>query len=137
MHEHGRAHDHGAADDTDVAGGSADRFASTDHLGTEAVAAFVDDELTPPARRRAQAHLMECPACRAEVARQRIAAERLRHSGALRIPADLRARLAALDEDSVPVNGPDASRLSHRPPEDFTALAEGLWRQLRQMGTRP
>lgn len=109
-----------------------DRFSSTDHLCTEAVAAFVDGELAPAAHRRAQAHLMECPECRREVARQRQAARRLRDSGELRVPAELRRRLASFDEDSVPVNGPDARHLSSRPPEDLTAVVEGLWRQLRR-----
>ena len=54
------------------------RFLSTEHLGTEAIAAFVDGELSVVAERRAQAHLMACPECRREVAKQRQAAKRLR-----------------------------------------------------------
>ena len=34
------------------------RFLSTEHLGTEAIAAFVDGELSVVAERRAQAHLL-------------------------------------------------------------------------------
>lgn len=73
-------------------------FLSTEHLGTEAIAAFVDGELSPTALRRAKAHLLACPECRREVARQRQASRRLRDSSEIHIPADLRARLASLSE---------------------------------------
>ena len=43
-------------------------FASVEHLSLEAVAAFVDGELTPLAMHRARVHLVHCEECRAEVA---------------------------------------------------------------------
>ncbi|WP_448851194.1 zf-HC2 domain-containing protein [Corynebacterium sp. 335C] len=131
--------DGGFAADRPAPGGDpwSERFSSTDHLCHEAVAAFVDGELSQSAVRRAQAHLMQCPECRREVARLREAARRLRRdSGELRVPAHLRAYLASFDEDSVPVNGPDARHLSSRPPEDLTAAVEGLWRQARRAWRR-
>lgn len=110
-------------------------FASTDHLGTEAVAAFVDGELSPSAQRRAQTHLLACPECRREVARQRHAARRLRDSGELHIPADLRKRLASLSKEELPDNAPGASHLAHRRPDSVSAFLESAWRNLRKSGS--
>ncbi|WP_035119624.1 zf-HC2 domain-containing protein [Corynebacterium freneyi] len=106
-------------------------FASTDHLGTEAVAAFVDGELGVVAHRRAQAHLLACAECRREVARQRQAARRLRNSGEVRIPAELRERLASLSREQMPENAPGARHLSHRRPDSLAAFFESTWRTLR------
>ncbi|MFC3848665.1 zf-HC2 domain-containing protein [Corynebacterium hansenii] len=107
-------------------------FASTDHLGTEAVAAFVDGELSPSAHRRAQEHLLACGECRREVARQRQAARRLRDSSEVHIPADLRKRLASMSRDQMPENAPGARRLSHRRPDSLAAFVESAWRTLRK-----
>lgn len=103
--------------------GGARRFASTDHLGVEAVAAFVDGELVPVARRRATSHLMACPECRDEVARQREAARRLRDSGEIRVPAALRGRLAALAQETVGAPGPAAPAPADAPDPDAGAEA--------------
>lgn len=112
-------------------------FASTDHLGSEAVAAFVDGELSPAAERRAKTHLLACRECREAVARQRQAARRLRDSGELRIPAELRRRLAALSEEQFDEDAPTARHLSHRRPESLTAFVEGVWRNLRKNASGP
>ncbi|WP_075691596.1 anti-sigma factor family protein [Corynebacterium sphenisci] len=104
--------------------GGARRFASTDHLGVEAVAAFVDGELVPVARRRATSHLMACPECRDEVARQREAARRLRDSGEIRVPAALRGRLAALAQETVGAPGPDAPAPAEATAGDPGAAAD-------------
>lgn len=45
-------------------------FSSTEHLASEAVAAYVDGELGPIAVERAEAHLRACPECLADVAAQ-------------------------------------------------------------------
>lgn len=107
-------------------------FSSTDHLGSEAVAAFVDGELAPIAARRAKRHLLACRECRDAVAQQRQAARRLRDSGELRIPAELRRRLAALSEEQFDDDAPTARNLSHRRPESLSAFVEGVWRHLRK-----
>lgn len=76
-------------------------FDSIDHLNFEAVAALIDDELTPTALHRAQNHLAQCPDCRREVAQQKAAAEAVREhntDGCLRAPRSLVERLAHLDE---------------------------------------
>uniref|UniRef100_UPI0021755793 anti-sigma factor family protein n=1 Tax=Corynebacterium diphtheriae TaxID=1717 RepID=UPI0021755793 len=51
-------------------------FASVEHLNPEAVAAFVDNELSPAAAHRAKIHLVHCPECREEIHRQRGGAAR-------------------------------------------------------------
>lgn len=114
---------------------SSEQFASTDHLCTEAVAAFVDGELMSAAHKRAMQHLLACPECRREVARQRQAAQRLRDSGEFHIPSDLRARLASLSESTVPSDAPDARNLAHRRPESLVAAVESVLRNLRKART--
>ncbi|MDY5784791.1 anti-sigma factor family protein [Corynebacterium sp.] len=71
-------------------------FRSTDHLSTEAVAAYVDGELSDTAAHRARVHVVACDECRREVVAQRQAADRLRSSRAdssLRAPGSLVERL--------------------------------------------
>lgn len=90
---------------------AAPRFSSTDHLSAEAVAAFVDHELSPSAERRAADHVALCPECLADIVVQQRAAERLRRSdGAEEVhaPSSLVQRLAGLREDDLPE--PDGGR---------------------------
>lgn len=78
-------------------------FDSIDHLNYEAVAALIDDELSPTALHRAHQHLAQCPDCRREVAQQQAAAEAVREhntDGCLRAPRSLVERLAHLDDAS-------------------------------------
>jgi len=56
------------------------QFGSTEHLSTEAVAAFVDGELRMTAHLRAAHHLSLCPECATEVDAQRQARAALRDS---------------------------------------------------------
>lgn len=118
-------------------------FLSTEHLGSEAIAAFVDNELPAKAMRRAQAHLMACPECRSEVAKQRQAARRLRDSQEIHVPANLQARLAAMnsvlkpeDCSAAEISQPDAKKLAHRRPESLTAAFEQVVRNVRRGGSR-
>lgn len=78
------------------------RFLSTDHLSTEAAAAFVDGRLPAAGQVRADAHLERCPQCRREVSDQRDARRALRGSGPIRMPGDLRERLSLLGDGFVP-----------------------------------
>ena len=73
-------------------------FNSTDHLNPEAVAAFVDGELSDSAFRRAARHLADCDECCAEVDAQRRAANRLRvvDNSGVHAPASLVERLAGM-----------------------------------------
>ncbi len=63
------------------------QFGSTEHLSTEAVAAFVDGELRMAAHLRAAHHLSLCPQCATEVEAQRQARAALRDSCPIVVPS--------------------------------------------------
>ena len=88
-------------------------FKSTDHLNPEAVAAFVDGELSDSAFHRAAKHLEDCDECRAEVDCQRKAANQLRvvDDSDVHAPASLVERLAGLCADE-PASGVAGDRVS-------------------------
>lgn len=92
-------------------------FLSTDHLSTEAAAAYVDGYLPAAGQARADAHLARCPECRREVADQRDARHALRGSGPIHMPRDLRERLRSIGD------GPPPERPA--PPR-----TEGAWSRL-------
>ncbi|MCK0518240.1 hypothetical protein MVA47_13965 [Williamsia sp. DF01-3] len=69
------------------------KFLSTEHLATEAVAAYVDGELRMNAYMRASQHLEMCAQCRAEVDAQSAARSALRRSGEIPMPARLLGEL--------------------------------------------
>lgn len=69
------------------------KFLSTEHLATEAVAAYVDGELRLNAYMRASQHLEMCAQCRAEVEAQSAARSALRRSGEIPMPARLLGEL--------------------------------------------
>lgn len=85
-------------------------FLSTDHLSTEAVAAYVDARLPQAGQARADAHLGLCGQCRRDVDDQREARKALRGSGPINMPSDLRDRLRSLESleafGGEPVTGP-------------------------------
>lgn len=66
------------------------------HLATEAVAALVDGELSPNARRRALAHTERCAECALAVQTQRDAKRALTSSGGPELPSSLLARLGQI-----------------------------------------
>ena len=68
------------ASQSDAPVGAPRQFGSTEHLSTEAIAAFVDGELRMNAHLRAAHHLSLCPQCAAEVDAQRQARAALRDS---------------------------------------------------------
>jgi anti-sigma factor RsiW len=72
-----------------------------DHLGIDAVVAYVDGELSLTAYQRAAAHLERCPLCAAEVADQSFARESLRGASAPPMPMSLLANL-----QSIPIGLP-------------------------------
>ena len=84
------------------------QFGSTEHLSTEAIAAFVDGELSMKGHLRAAGHMSQCPECAAEIEAQGQARTALRESCQIAIPTSL---LGAL------------SQIPHHPPPD--APAEG------------
>lgn len=111
------------------------RFSSVEHLSHEAVAAFVDGELSASAEHRARVHVVQCPECRAEVHGQRGAAEMLRGcnlSAHVRAPEDLLAKLAGIAHSNLGP-GPDAEATPVARPEDFMDRVETVFRTIRKM----
>lgn len=70
------------------------------HLTSDAVVAFVDDELSAPAHDRASRHLEVCPGCAADVAEQRQARSALRSAGGPALSSALLHALHAIPRDA-------------------------------------
>ena len=71
-------------------------FGSTEHLSTEAIAAFVDGELRMNAHLRAAHHLSLCPQCATEVEAQSQARAALRDSCPIVVPRSLLGMLSQI-----------------------------------------
>lgn len=99
------------------------QFGSTEHLSTEAVAAFVDGELRMTAHLRAAHHLSLCPECAAEVDAQRQARAALRDSCPIDIPTSLLGLLSQI---------PHAAAPEPPGPADTPHLADGAPRPRRK-----
>ncbi|BBX72523.1 RNA polymerase subunit sigma-70 [Mycobacterium shinjukuense] len=99
------------ASQSDAPVGAPRRFRSTEHLSTEAIAAFVDGELRMNAYLRAAHHLSLCPQCAAEVDDHSRARAALRDSRPIRIPSALLGLLSeipqAAPEGPAPLSGAD------------------------------
>lgn len=78
------------------------KFTVVDHLNPEAIAAYVDNELSAAAARRARMHFEQCVECCTEVKKQMRASQRLR-SGCKNMHAssELIAKLQVLAEDAA------------------------------------
>jgi hypothetical protein len=101
------------ASQSDAPVGAPRQFGSTEHLSTEAIAAFVDGELRMSAHLRAAHHISLCPECAADVDGQRRARAALRDSHPIRIPSTLLGLL---------------SQIPNCPPEDDAGSAGGSTR---------
>jgi hypothetical protein len=77
------------------------QFGSTEHLSTEAIAAFVDGELRMTAHLRAAQHLSVCPQCAAEVDAQGQARTALRDSCPIIMPTSLLGALSQIPHDTI------------------------------------
>lgn len=86
------------ASQSDMPVGAPRRFGSTEHLCSEAIAAYVDGELRMNAHLRAAHHLSLCADCAAEVEYQGRARSALRDSHPIRIPSALLGLLAQIPE---------------------------------------
>lgn len=77
-------------------------FSSVEHLSAEAVAGYVDGELTLKAQKRARAHLLHCSICRKEVREQREASLTLKQEtrNDIHVPSSLVAKLASMNPDT-------------------------------------
>ncbi|GAB2725177.1 zf-HC2 domain-containing protein [Nocardia thraciensis] len=80
------------------------RFAPTEHLASEAIAAYVDGELRMNAYLRAAEHLAKCPECAAEVESQQQARIALRQAAQRQIaaPGDLHDTLSRIPLANLP-----------------------------------
>jgi hypothetical protein len=95
------------ASQSDAPVGAPRQFGSTEHLSTEAIAAFVDGELRMTAHLRAAHHLSLCPQCAAEVDAQRQARAALRDSHPIVIPTSLLGTLSQIPNDAPQVQSDD------------------------------
>lgn len=91
------------------------QFTSTDHLSTEAVAAYADGELPMKAHLRAASHLAACRECAAEVDAQGQARAALRESRPVSMPSTLMGLLTQIP-DSNPEEPAPAPPVSDRRP---------------------
>lgn len=99
------------------------QFSSTEHLSTEAIAAFVDGELRMNAHLRAASHMSLCPQCAAEVDAQRQARAALRESLPVDMPTELLGLLSEIPRHAPRQPSPEA---------DSTQFAEGVTRSWRK-----
>jgi anti-sigma factor RsiW len=99
------------------------QFGSTEHLSTEAVAAFADGELRMTAHLRAAHHLSLCPECALEVDAQRQARSALRDSCPVAMPTSLLGLLS-----QIPHHAPDEAPEATQAPQ----LADGEQRTRRK-----
>jgi hypothetical protein len=104
------------ASQSDAPVGAPRQFGSTEHLSTEAIAAFVDGELRMNAHLRAAHHLSLCPECAAEVDDQSRARAALRDSNPIRIPSTLLGLLSEIPQcapdDTASLSGPSSDNLA-------------------------
>jgi hypothetical protein len=115
------------ASQSDAPVGAPRQFGSTEHLSTEAIAAFVDGELRMNAHLRAAHHLSLCAQCAAEVEDQSRARAALRDSRPIRIPSTLLGLLSQIPNSPSPDDdagrGAGQGRVGHSWAND--QLADG------------
>jgi hypothetical protein len=97
------------------------QFGSTEHLSTEAIAAFVDGELRINAHLRAANHLSQCPQCAAEVEAQSQARAALRQSCPVQVPSSLLGMLSQIPHSSAVTS-----------ESELDELADGITRSRRK-----
>ena len=102
------------------------QFGSTEHLSTEAIAAFVDGELRMTAHLRAAHHLSLCPECAAEVEAQSQARAALRDSCPIHIPSSLLGMLSQIPHSAVDTDDAGTSQ------NNLDELADGVDRSRRK-----
>ncbi len=112
------------------------RFGSTEHLASEAVAAYVDGELRMNAYLRAAEHLAQCPECAAAVDAQHHARGALRRAAEISMPSSLFGALSAIPTCTPLVDeSPDGDGRSGWRRSRFTSVTVGYsltsWRRRR------
>jgi anti-sigma factor RsiW len=71
-----------------------------DHLSSDAIVAFVDDELAHGPHERATRHLAQCPECAAQVVAQGQARSALRAADCPSLPSSLLSSLRSIPQDT-------------------------------------
>jgi anti-sigma factor RsiW len=71
-----------------------------DHLSSDAIVAYVDDELASGPHLRATQHLAQCPECAAQVVAQGQARAALRTAGCPSLPSSLLSSLRSIPQDT-------------------------------------
>jgi anti-sigma factor RsiW len=71
-----------------------------DHLSSDAIVAYVDDELAAGPHMRATRHLSRCPECAAQVVAQGQARAALRTAGCPSLPSSLLSSLRSIPQDA-------------------------------------
>jgi anti-sigma factor ChrR (cupin superfamily) len=113
------------ASQSDAPVGAPRQFGSTEHLSTEAIAAYVDGELRMKSYLRAAHHLSLCPQCAAEVEGQTQARTALRDSLPISMPSSLLGLLSQIPE-SAPDEPPAQQRRSGAGGDIESGLADQL-----------
>jgi hypothetical protein len=98
------------ASQSDAPVGAPRQFGSTEHLSTEAIAAFVDGELRINAHLRAAHHLSLCAQCATEVEAQSQARAALRDSCPIVIPTSLLGMLSQIPHEAPQAQSDDADQ---------------------------
>lgn len=109
------------SDDSSRSGRRQPRFQPTEHLASEAVAAYVDGELRMNPYLRAAQHISVCPECAAEVEAQQQARIALRRADQVSVPSGLHDNLTR-----IPAELPGTADAAHSPaaetPRNETAF---------------
>ncbi|MEU8898550.1 zf-HC2 domain-containing protein [Nocardia sp. NPDC048505] len=108
-----------------MSGEARPRFRPTEHLASEAIAAYVDGELRMNAYLRAAQHLAQCPECAAEVDAQQQARVALRQSGPIRIPNRLHDSLNRIPLGELPGTGSGAGPGADSPAHPASGSSRG------------
>ena len=106
------------ASQSDAPVGAPRQFNSTEHLSTEAIAAYVDGELRMKAHLRAGHHLTLCPQCAAEVDAQGQARAALRDSRPISMPNSLMNLLSQIPQSTHDETLPPPPSLTEQLPDD-------------------
>jgi hypothetical protein len=105
------------------------------HLALDAIVAYVDEELSPAARRRALEHLARCPECASEVVAQTQARLALRGSAAPSLPSALLSSLRAIPTETE-LPGPPAGLAVTSEGQLVSVLREPSEPRRRHRGVR-
>ena len=106
------------ASQSDAPVGAPRQFNSTEHLSTEAIAAYVDGELRMKAHLRAGHHLTLCPQCAAEVDAQGQARAALRDSRPISMPNSLMNLLSQIPQSTHDETLPPPPSLTEQLTDD-------------------